>query len=221
MLDGEARLMRTDFALAFDGLKSHVELPGLIYDGSHPLTVEAYVRPGASAANSQIVCNAEGAGFGFGLTGGRWKFDMVDAAGKLQVAASDAAADPNRLVHLAGVYDGAELRLYVDGRVQQTQPVIQGTKASPLALVIGANPKEPSFTGGAADFTEFFAGVVDEVRISNTARYVADFTPLPRLEADAATLALYHFNEGTGKIARDASPAARHGAIVGAAWSTK
>ncbi len=62
---------------------------------------------------------------------------------------------------------------------------------------------------------QFFAGVIDEVRI---ARYYSDYAVIPRLDADEHTLALYHFDEGAGDIARDASGNGHDGSIVNAVW---
>jgi hypothetical protein len=48
-------------------------------------------------------------------------------------------------------------------------------------------------------------GTIDEVRISNVARYSANFSPQKRFKPDENTVALYHFDEGKGKFGRDAS----------------
>ncbi len=65
---------------------------------------------------------------------------------------------------------------------------------------------------------QFFRGTIDEVRISNVARYTKDYTPQERLEADEHTLALYHFDEGTGDKLIDSSGHNHHGKIHGAKW---
>ena len=41
------------------------------------------------------------------------------------------------------------------------------------------------------------------VRISTVARYAANFEPAERFEPDAATLGLWHFDEGAGRTAND------------------
>ena len=53
---------------------------------------------------------------------------------------------------------------------------------------------------------ETFRGQIDEVRISAIARYTADFTPHTSPQVpDAYTIALYHFDEGSGDITADAT----------------
>ncbi|MGH2610391.1 MAG: hypothetical protein ACRDHF_15025, partial [Tepidiformaceae bacterium] len=49
------------------------------------------------------------------------------------------------------------------------------------------------------------SGTLDEVRISNVARYSTAFTPAGAFVPDANTMALWHFDEGTGQTTADAS----------------
>ena len=120
-------------------------------------------------------------------------------------------------MHLAGVYDGKEIRLYVDGALQQSLPGVS-SGISGMPILIGAHPCRP----GTPTFPfcnlikHYFDGTIDEVRISKTARYTTDFTSQPRHEPDADTLALYHFDEGAGDELIDSSPNKHHGKIVGA-----
>jgi hypothetical protein len=48
-------------------------------------------------------------------------------------------------------------------------------------------------------------GNIDEFRISDTVRYAADFVPSVPFTKDEHTVALYHFDEGTGQMAADSS----------------
>ncbi|MFO0824252.1 MAG: hypothetical protein U0792_14255 [Gemmataceae bacterium] len=50
---------------------------------------------------------------------------------------------------------------------------------------------------------EKFSGLIDEFRVSRTARYDRDFSPL--MNPDRDTLALYHFDEGQGDTLTDKS----------------
>jgi len=55
-------------------------------------------------------------------------------------------------------------------------------------------------------FDPYFNGIIDEFRISNVIRYTTDFTPqTSEFTPDANTVALYHFNEGSGQTSADAS----------------
>ena len=58
-------------------------------------------------------------------------------------------------------------------------------------------------------------GVIDEIRISRTARYADGFKPQRRFDVDEATLALYHCDE-RGSILRDATLRRCDGKVVSA-----
>ena len=85
-------------------------------------------------------------------------------------------------------------------------------RPSDQPFTIGANPQ------GQDAFSDFFQGLVDEVRISKVARYDQDFTPARRFAPDADTIALFHCDEGSREELRDASGNGHHGKIVGATW---
>src|SRR5262249_29132655 len=77
----------------------------------------------------------------------------------------------NAWSHLAVSYDGANLRLFVNGVNVRTTPMTGSLPTSPNALQIG----------GDSIFGQYFQGKIDEVRVYKTVR-----TPT-QLKADAAT----------------------------------
>lgn len=118
--------------------------------------------------------------------------------------------------HVAATWDGAQLRLYLDG-VNKAQTALTGAPASGDApLLLGAT--YPS-QGGAAE--TFFSGWLDEVRLSNSALYTAaSFTPPVRVEVTATTRVAYDFNQGQFNVLFDNGISAVHASIVsGATWS--
>jgi hypothetical protein len=59
----------------------------------------------------------------------------------------------------------------------------------------------------------FYNGIIEEFRISNIVRYTTNFTPVNiQFTPDANTVALYHFNEGSGQTSVDAT--ANFGAAI-------
>lgn len=50
-----------------------------------------------------------------------------------------------------------------------------------------------------------FNGYFDELRISNSVRYTSSYSPVEKLTDDANTMALYHFDEGSGTTITDVS----------------
>ncbi len=94
-------------------------------------------------------------------------------------------------------------------------------------------PDDPTLVFGAEkhDYpgSLYYKGMLDEFRISNNIRYTSNFTPPNQpFFTDANTMALYHFNEGSGTILTDVSGASggpSHGTIqyggnpLGPVWS--
>jgi hypothetical protein len=104
-----------------------------------------------------------------------------------------------------------EIKLFVDGYLEATGKGPSGNinynTARPTAypesdpfLVLGAEKHDAgtSYPG--------FNGQMDELRVSDIVRYYSDFKPASAaFTPDSNTAGLYHFNEGTGTIAADAS----------------
>jgi hypothetical protein len=104
--------------------------------------------------------------------------------------------------HVAGVYDGTSIRVYVNG-VRTDSAVVTGTKAI-------SNADGEIYIGRVQDLYEVtFDGVISDLRVSSTPRYTTEtFTPPPLLQADAGTLALWRLDEGSGLTLADLGPAA-------------
>jgi hypothetical protein len=102
---------------------------------------------------------------------------------------------------VAGVFDGEQVALYVDGvRIATHKGSGQRTQRD-LPLLIGA---DVSADGSG---NSFFAGLIDEVRISRGARYAGErVEPARRFEPDDATLLLLHADADLGPWAPDSSP---------------
>ncbi|HYI93670.1 MAG TPA: LamG-like jellyroll fold domain-containing protein [Bryobacteraceae bacterium] len=72
----------------------------------------------------------------------------------------------NTWIHLAATYDGATLRLYVNGAQASSRAVTQSMLVSTGPLQIGGN----------AIWGEYFSGLIDEVRVYNRALTSAEIT---------------------------------------------
>ncbi|HLW66271.1 MAG TPA: family 16 glycoside hydrolase, partial [Gemmataceae bacterium] len=125
--------------------------------------------------------------------------------------------------------------IYADGRVEASKPVHLAMSRGPQGVsffVNGVREGEPFpiFFGGSQGWLRFFPpgnparrdvgfnGDIHEARVSSVERYQGNFTPKPRFEPDADTIALYHFDEGQGDTIKDASGHGHDGKILGAKW---
>ncbi len=200
-------------ALLFEG-KSIVRIPSLRYDGKVPITLEAFVTPADKDDNTMCIvgdhCSRRGIALRRNDAKGTWEL-LIGQKRVTESPSSAAAFEPGRTVHVAGVWDGRLVRLYVDGkkRAEAEFPASEYS-ASSQSLAIGDYPHGDGQ----------FKGQIDEVRVSNVVRYNKDFTPAARFKPDAHTVALYHFDEWSGNIASDSSGHGHHGKIEGAKWGT-
>jgi hypothetical protein len=176
-----------------------------------PLTVEAWLQADAFASRVGLLAKTETSEFGIFVSGGRPEFS-VHLDGRYASAAAEERLETGRWHHVAGVFDGQEVRLYVDGlRVGST--VAKGRRTrNELPFVIGADVDRQGRG------TSPFDGRLDEVRVSKTARYAGErFTPARRHEADADAVLLLHMDGTVGPWLFDASPGAAHPRRLGGA----
>jgi hypothetical protein len=201
------------FALEFDGVKSIVEAPSLNFAPDLPLTVEVVVTPARTDAIRTLLSLHGQESFSLFLRKDTWAFNRLFAKQTL-VADGPSTVIANQRYHLAGVWDGKMVRVYVNGRKFEEKK--RGTTGTfgPWGLLLGAMRHTDSKDAPALHF----AGRVEALRVSQSARYDKDFEPAFRFSNDKDTLALYHFDEGKGETLKDSSGNKNHGKIVGAKW---
>ena len=184
---------------------SAIELP----DG--PLTVEAWLRGSSFSGKRKIVSKAQEGEFHLTANDGAVSF-MLYLDGSYRGATTNAILKPGGWHHVAGVFDGQEVRIYVDGRLLARNPAEGSRKTNAVALLVGAEPDAKSKP------TAGFAGQLAEVRISSTARYAGDaFEPPTRHEPDPHCQLLLRCQQDAGSWILDSSKHARHAVPVGQA----
>ena len=195
-----------NWALEFDGKSGSVELEGLQYDKrSHPITIETIVRP--FSMQGGFILGIDTLKLMLSEKAKRFQWFGYDGSDNA-VAVSNVLGEVNSTYCLAGVWDGDLLTLYVDGQRQHNSQPFKPPSLRETIIRIGGSPYERFH----------FHGIIDEVRISNIARYTEDFTPQCRFEPDEHTMALYHFDGGSGDVLKDSSGNGHDGKIVGAKW---
>lgn len=175
-----------------------------------PFTVEGWIKPRDISGRRAFLAKTEGSEYGIFVSDGIPSFS-AHVGGAYRTAQA-----PKRLLrrdhwhHIAGVYDGELVRLYVDGELIANAPAKGKRRTNDKPFFIGADPDAQGKPVSQID------GWIDEVRISKTARYTTAGFDLPgRHEPDGDTLLLLHLDVGLGPIAPDHGPGGRHALGVG------
>ena len=107
-----------------------------------------------------------------GDSGVRFGFSALatDAPGPATIAIAQATPVANTWYHLAGVFDGASLKLYVNGALQDTKPFATAWKGS------GSTAIGRGFYNGAR--ADFWPGLIDDVRVYSVALSAAEILAL-------------------------------------------
>ena len=170
-ISGAARVTDGRFGkgLSFDGTNDWVTIANrtqlALLNGG---TLEAWVRPAALASWRSVILKE--------MTGG-WPWALHASSGTgvpsahLFSGASVDALGPapvglSTWTHLAMTWNGSALKLYVDGAEVATQPATAALTSSTGSVRIGGN--------GVA--SQFFSGLIDEVRIYDHARTAGEIT---------------------------------------------
>ncbi len=190
-----------------------VTTPVMSFGGASGFTIEAWVFANSATSPEGWLLRAwETCGFdGFSLN---YNYERLAGTGSVLAHGTPAppvasrvsyAVGARRWVHVAVVYTPAGNSVFVDGT--RVGGGTSGVPARTCSIAMG-------WTGFVFD------GIIDEVRLSSTARYSATFVPARFPASDPSTLALYHFDEGSGTAVADSSGNGRHATMTGGTWST-
>ncbi len=187
-------VVQSRFGIRFGG-RGHATTH-LAYDGRMPITIEAIVRAD-HVRNSTIAGNCEFAGFGLEIHEGRWTFALHDTK-ICRYAISDDKVTTGRWTHLAGVYDGQTLRLFVDGRLQRSSPLLHRPHLpSRFPMMLGADPD----AYGRPE--HLFSGTIAGFHVASGVLYYKNFTPSYPLHHCDGSVMLLLFNAGKGRFVSD------------------
>ncbi len=192
-------------SIYFNGVDAYAEHSDGAAFCPDALTVEAWVKPYSFDENqswSNVLATDDWSGGGargwvLNVGAGEPVFKVGTDSG-WEYVTSAVPITEHSWSHLAGVYDGARLLIFVDGLLTGTYDLSGSLNPSNLSLVVGNTPMSLVGTN-----TRPYEGLVDQVRISSTARYGSDFEPARVNLPDDFTLALWGFNEGEGTVAHD------------------
>lgn len=184
--------------LEFKQAKDSLHLPSTSsLNDLSALTLETWLQTDRTTGRMHLVSKGRNADLALSLDNARPEFRIPIADNKsLTVAApGDVKIQPGRWHHLAGVFDGKTVKLYVDGRLAASQNYSAKKlpkNSSPIVLGAGLDRDGIKRYG--------FVGALDSVRFSKTARYENEqFEPQRDFEDDEQTLFLIDMQETVGK----------------------
>jgi PKD repeat protein len=154
---------RVGAALSFNGLDSMVKIPpSASLNLSGAMTLEAWIFPTAAQSGWRTIVQREVDAYF--LHASHWNGALVPAGGgtfngDVEWIAGPSAVPVNAWTHVALTYNGAILRLYLNG-AQVASEARSGA--------IQTNSNQISI-GGNMPYGEFFQGRIDEVRVYNRA----------------------------------------------------
>jgi len=174
-------------------------------------TIECWVRGVPPQGTRGIVSHYRESGFALMWSGGRSRVPYAvvsgEKSGRVAVQVEDAWTW-TEWVHLALCVSGRRLRFYVDGSLQQSIGFDERWKRGGGPLWIGAD-------AGAGKYKHPFVGAIDEVRLSDHARYRRGFRPKTYLRVDRHTVFLHRFDRRDGKRLIDESERGLHAVVTG------
>jgi hypothetical protein len=217
-------------ALEFNGVDDVVTIPASSsFAWSEAVTVEAWVRwDGESGTNDQVIVDhgpEDDYSFTLSIAGqstsdhplcgdvsaGSVLFQAAGYSGEAKTCLESVSQlTAGAWAHVAVTFDGPDMYIFIDGVESvygRTGSSLHDASAFDMTL------------GGRADEGSSFYGVIDEVRVSSSARYIADFTTEQAPEADSDTVLLYHMDEGFGSSLSDDSGNGLDASVDSAIWS--
>lgn len=191
-------VVKTNQCLVLNGTNACLEIENDQLNFSDgPFTVETWVKSNGDT-NGAIVANIKIGGFSLEVAGVpqfRVQTDdrtvndrrLSDLKHPIGVYAKDKLP-VGKWTHLAGVFDGREIVLYVNGQRAASTNAPGARLSSDKSLYIGARPNGAFNTYNFSYPLIYWRGAVDDVRVSRGARYTGTFTPLARLARDTSTI---------------------------------
>jgi len=198
-------------ALTFDAsIPSYVEVGtpmNTVLEGTNTITVEAWCYLTDYPFLPTVVGNyGSGMQFLLRIDGNNPAF-WVDNGSGFNVVGGGTTVPLYTWTHIAGVWDGNELRVYFNGVLDGTSTGVTG------AFPSCANP----VMIGANQLSEAWTGTLDDVRIWSTARTEVEINATMNgclTGTETGLLALYDFEEGSGSTLGDLTGNGYDGTLI-------
>lgn len=149
----------------FNGTTDALKVANNGFDGIATISVSMWVKIDALDGATRIFLEKISGSYTFlKRPNEKWRFTLQNASNSTVNAESTSNAVAGSWVHLVGTYDGSNIRLYVDGKLEATTAQTGNIKSGTNNLIIGCN-------GNVADncISDQFGGEIDELAIFGSA----------------------------------------------------
>ena len=199
---------KTNQALVINGPSTAVQIDSNLINiaPESPLTLEAWFKP--TAANDAVgaIAKTESSEYAFFFNDNKIQFD-INIEGRYISPKAPLPLPLNKWSHVAGVFDGQQAMLFINGKQVAAVPAKGRRKTNTLPLYLGADPNR------SGQPSRPFTGLIDEIRLSNVARYQGDFEPAERFQRDKNSVLLHHCDQSAGPFLLDDSGNGAHGKL--------
>lgn len=149
-------------SIAFDGADDYVDMDDVLDLNPNGFTISAWIKintltGGMSIASKRNYDYDNGYDFKVTATG---KLELSWGASGANVLTGNTTIPINKWHHVAGIYDGSNMKLYIDG-VEDTSGNLPQPQNTDYRFRIAA--------AGKNTVTSYFNGTIDELRVWNTA----------------------------------------------------
>ncbi len=191
-LDGDNDYVRFDDRNSLEGYQQ------LYSNFDYSITIEAWINhDGTGDENAVVVQKGTTAdGYLLRLQGSGNSVNAAFAVGDINYSgstiSSSSSIPANQWTHIAGTYDGTNMKIYINGVLDNTETLSRSVGANNNPLLIGA----PNALDG-----NFYSGEVDEIRIWNSARsdaQIADNYYKELAGSHEDLIAYFRFDESAG-----------------------
>ena len=195
---GARKIIQTDqnpgMTMDFNGTNEYIEIPNEShFDFTSTMTVEAWIKVDQFNKNWQAIVTKGDNSWRLHRFNNTNRVNFaINSGGSIRDISSSSSVNDGKWHHVAGVVNGTNMSLYVDGVLEATRNDAIAINNSSYPVMIGENAQA---TG------RHFDGQIDEVRIWNIARtqpQIRENMHLISKGNETGLVAYWQFNETSG-----------------------